>query len=62
MFSVGPWELVVILLIVIIIFGVGKLPEVGTGLGEAIKNFRKSFREAKDISSSAPEDKSNSKL
>jgi len=31
-----------------IIFGVGKLPEIGTGLGEGIKNFKKSFREQSD--------------
>lgn len=46
MFGLGPWELAVILVIVIIIFGVGKLPEIGTGLGEGIKNFKKSFRDA----------------
>jgi sec-independent protein translocase protein TatA len=34
---------------VIIIFGVGKLPEIGTGLGEGIKNFKKSYRDAKSI-------------
>jgi TatA/E family protein of Tat protein translocase len=37
----GWSELVVILLIVLIIFGAGKLPEVGSSLGKGIKNFRK---------------------
>ena len=49
MFGLGRWELVVILTIVVIIFGVGKLPEIGTGLGEGIKNFKKSYRDAKAL-------------
>ena len=49
MFGLGPWELVVILVVVVILFGAGKLPELGTGLGEGIKNFKKSYREAKSI-------------
>lgn len=49
MFGLGPWELVVILLIVVIVFGVGRLPELGTGLGEGIKNFKKALHENKPI-------------
>jgi len=37
----GPWELLLILGIVVIVFGVGKLPEVGGALGKGIKEFRK---------------------
>ena len=36
----GPLELLIILVIVILIFGVGKLPEVGASLGKAIRGFR----------------------
>lgn len=36
----GPWELALILLIVLIIVGPGKLPQVGQSLGKALKNFR----------------------
>lgn len=36
----GPWELAIILLIVIIIFGVGKLPQIGGALGQGIREFR----------------------
>lgn len=36
----GPWELGIILLIVIIIFGVGKLPQIGGALGQGIREFR----------------------
>lgn len=41
MFGMGTTELIVILVIVLIIFGVGKLPEIGAGMGKAIKNFKK---------------------
>ena len=40
--SLGPWELAIILVIVIIIFGAGKLPEIGGALGKGIKEFRES--------------------
>jgi sec-independent protein translocase protein TatA len=42
--SLGVPELLLILLIVIIIFGAGKLPQLGKGLGEGIKNFRSSLK------------------
>jgi len=42
----GPWELAVVLVIVLIIFGAGRLPEIGGGLGKAIQNFKKATREA----------------
>jgi sec-independent protein translocase protein TatA len=45
MFGFGHWELLIILLIALIIFGAGKLPEIGTGIGKAIKNFKKSVTE-----------------
>lgn len=42
--TLGVWELLVILLIVIVIFGAGKLPQLGDALGKSIRNFRKSFK------------------
>jgi len=39
---VGPFELLIVLLIVVMIFGVGKLPEVGAALGKSIRAFRDS--------------------
>ncbi|MBN2381554.1 twin-arginine translocase TatA/TatE family subunit [bacterium] len=45
MFGLGIWELVIILVLIMIIFGVGKLPEVGTGLGKGIRNFKRAFHE-----------------
>lgn len=41
----GPWELVLILVIVLIIVGPGKLPQVGQSMGKAIQNFRKAKEE-----------------
>lgn len=41
MFGFGVSELVIILVIVLVIFGAGKLPEIGAGLGKGIKNFKK---------------------
>lgn len=62
MFGLGPWEMIAILVIVLIVFGVGKLPELGSGLGEGIKNFKKSYRDAKalDVTPDDSEDSSSS--
>jgi sec-independent protein translocase protein TatA len=49
--SLGLPELLVILLIVIIIFGANKLPQLGRGLGQGMKNFKDSIKDA-----SAPDD------
>ncbi len=40
MFGMGPMELGIILVIVVVLFGARKLPEVGSGFGKAIKNFK----------------------
>lgn len=49
MFGIGMSELLVILVIVLIIFGAGKLPEIGSALGKSIKNFKKATREPNEI-------------
>ncbi len=41
MFGFGVTELIIILGIVLVIFGAGKLPDIGAGLGKGIKNFKK---------------------
>ena len=43
MFGIGARELIIILVIVLIIFGAGKLPEIGSALGKGIKNFKKTM-------------------
>ena len=49
--SLGPWELAIILVIVVIIFGVGKLPEIGGALGKGIKEFRTSAKDPDGVNS-----------
>ena len=39
-FRFGPMELIIVLVVVLIIFGVGRLPEIGGAMGKAIKEFR----------------------
>jgi sec-independent protein translocase protein TatA len=47
MFGIGMPELIIILVIILIIFGAGKLPEIGAGMGKAIKNFKGASDEEK---------------
>lgn len=49
----GPWELAFILIIVLIIFGPGKLPQLAESMGKAIKGFRKAQQDDPEL----PEDK-----
>ncbi len=43
-FHIGPWEIGLILAIILIVFGVGKLPEVGSAMGKGLRAFRKGQR------------------
>ncbi len=49
MFGIGMPELLIILVIILIIFGAGKLPEIGSALGRGIKNFKKATHEPNEI-------------
>lgn len=61
MFGLGTPELALILVIVMILFGVGKLPEIGSGMGKAIRNFKKATSEAEiDINSGEEKQKAGS--
>ncbi len=47
-FRIGPWEIGIILVIILIIFGVGKLPQVGGAIGKGLRAFRKAQRGEED--------------
>jgi len=49
MFGLGMQELVIILVIVLVLFGAKRLPELATGMGKAIKNFKKATNEPDEI-------------
>ncbi len=49
MFGLGLPELLVILVIVVLLFGAGKLPQIGAGLGEGIRNFKKSMKDKNEV-------------
>jgi len=49
MFGLGFSELVVIFLIVLVIFGAGRLPEIGAGFGKAIRGFKKGLAEPDEV-------------
>jgi sec-independent protein translocase protein TatA len=56
MFGLGTQELIIILVIIMIIFGAGKLPQIGEGLGKAIKNFKKATNDAEKAIDITPEE------
>lgn len=62
MFGIGMTELIVVLVIILIIFGANKLPEIGSGMGRAIKNFKKATTEPEEIEVTArPKESTESK-
>jgi len=56
MFGVGAPELIVVLVIVVLIFGGKKLPEIGSGLGKAITSFKKGVQDIEEGSKSVVDD------
>jgi sec-independent protein translocase protein TatA len=55
----GPWEIALILVIILIVFGVGKLPQVGSAIGKGLRSFKKAQsgedeEEEEEIKATAP--------
>ena len=48
MFGLGPWELLVIFLVVLLLFGAKRLPEIAQGMGKGIREFKKSLKDTSD--------------
>jgi sec-independent protein translocase protein TatA len=59
MFGMGTTELILILVIVVIIFGAGKLPEIGSGIGKGIRNFKDATKAANEDKKTIDEDTEN---
>ena len=57
MFGLGMPELIIILVIILIIFGAGKLPEIGGGIGKAVRNFKKASNEVEKVETEKIEEK-----
>ncbi len=60
-FRIGPWEIALILVIVLIVFGVGKLPQVGGAIGKSMRAFKKAQQGEEDEAVSPQTKKSASK-
>lgn len=61
MFGLGMPELLVVLVIVVVIFGASRLPQLGEGLGKAIKGFKKGVSDTQDTIAKDSEKKDNNK-
>jgi sec-independent protein translocase protein TatA len=55
--AVGPWQIVIIALIVLLLFGASRLSEIGKGLGEGIRNFKKGIEGGDDKDDDDEDDK-----
>lgn len=60
MFGLGATELLILLGIAVLLFGAAKLPQLGSGIGQGIRNFKKALKE-QDVIDVTPEEKEESK-
>jgi sec-independent protein translocase protein TatA len=59
-FRIGPWEIALILVIILIVFGVGKLPQIGGAVGKGMRSFQKG-RRGEDLEEEEDEDEEKPK-
>lgn len=57
MFGLGSQEIILILVIGLVVFGAGKLPQIGEGMGKAIRNFKKAANDTNDVVDITPSEK-----
>ncbi len=62
MFGIGMPELLVILVIILVIFGAGKLPQIGEGIGKGIRNFKKATKGPDEIDVTPETDEEKTKM
>ncbi|MFN8454915.1 MAG: twin-arginine translocase TatA/TatE family subunit [Anaerolineae bacterium] len=60
--GLGGWEWIIVLVIVIIVFGVGKLPQAGAALGQSIREFREAMSKSKEDETNPGESSGESKV
>ncbi len=61
MFGIGMPELIIILVIILVVFGAGRLPEIGSALGKSIKNFKRASEGKDEIEIKAKQDSETKK-
>lgn len=60
--GISAWQILIVLLVVVVIFGAGKLPQIGDGMGKAIRNFKKSVNGLdEDVEDVTPQKKISNK-
>ena len=59
--SIGPGELLIVALIALLLFGAGRIADIGKGLGQGIKNFKQGLKESSDDDSKKPEAEASAK-
>ena len=62
MFNIGMPELILILVIALIVFGPGKLPEIGSAIGKAVREFRKATTQTIDVEAEEKKSKEPEKI
>jgi sec-independent protein translocase protein TatA len=53
--SLGPWQLFLVLIIILVLFGAGRLPQVMGDLGKGIKNLKQELKDSEKLSSGEPD-------